>query len=61
MVENRLRLFGYVERRSIDVVVRMVDHMEKSQVIKGRGRPKKTIRETTIKDLEVNELDLNMV
>jgi len=31
--------------------------MEESQVKRGRGRPKKTIR----KDLEVNELDPNMV
>jgi len=30
--------------------------MEESQVKRGRGRPKKTIRETIRKDLEVNEL-----
>jgi hypothetical protein len=28
---------------------------------RGRGRPRKTIRETIRKDLEVNELDPNMV
>jgi hypothetical protein len=61
LVENRLRWFGHVERRPIDAVVRRVDQMEKSQVKRGRGRPKKTSRETIRKDLEVNELDPNMV
>ena len=32
-----------------------------SQFERGRGRPRKTIRETIRKDLEVNELDPNMV
>jgi len=31
--------------------------MEESQVKRGKGRPKKTIR----KDIEVNELDSNMI
>ena len=57
LVENRLRWFGHVERRLVDAVVRRVDQMEESQVKRGRGRPKKTIR----KDLEVNELNPNMV
>jgi len=34
--------------------------MEESQVKRGRGRPKKTIRETIRNDLEVNELDPNL-
>ncbi|KAL5131500.1 LINE-1 retrotransposable element ORF2 protein [Glycine soja] len=46
MVENRLRWFGHVERRPVDSVVRRVDQMERRQTIRGRGRPKKTIRET---------------
>jgi hypothetical protein len=61
LVANRLRWFGHVERRPVDVGVRRVDQMEKSQVKRGRGRPKKTIRETIRKNLEVNELDPNMV
>jgi len=32
LVENRLRWFGHVERRPVDVVVRRVDQMEESQV-----------------------------
>jgi len=61
LVENRLRWYGHVERRPVDVVVRRVDHMEESQVKRGRGIPRKTIRETIRKDLEVNELDPNLV
>ena len=57
MVENRLMWFGHVERRPIDSVVRRVDQIEDSQITRGRGRPRKTIR----KDLEINELDQNMV
>ncbi|RZB60259.1 LINE-1 retrotransposable element ORF2 protein [Glycine soja] len=57
MVENRLRWFGHVERRPIDSVVRRVDQMERRQTIRGRGRPKKTIREVIKKDLEINGLD----
>jgi hypothetical protein len=61
LVENRLRWFGHVERRPVDVIVRRVYQMEESQVRSGRGRPRKTIRETIRKDLEVNELDPNLV
>ena len=46
--------------REIDVVVRRVDQMEEIQVKRGRGRPRKTIRETIRKDLDVNELDPNL-
>ena len=38
MVETRLRWFRYVERRSVDSVVRRVDQ---SQITKCRGRPRK--------------------
>ncbi|KAH1257802.1 putative ribonuclease H protein [Glycine max] len=61
MVENRFRWFGHVERRPVDSVVRRVDQMERRQTIRGRGRPKKTIREVIKKDLEINGLDRSMV
>jgi hypothetical protein len=61
MVETRLRCFGRVERRLADSIVRRVDQMEGSQIDKGRGRPRKAIRETIKKDLEINELDRNIV
>jgi hypothetical protein len=43
------------------LVIRRVDAMEDSQITRGRGRPRKTIRETIRKDLEINDLDQNMV
>jgi len=58
IVNNRLRWFG---RRPVYAVVRRVDQMKESQIRRGRGRPRKTIRETIRKDLEPNELDPNMV
>ncbi|RZB81212.1 LINE-1 retrotransposable element ORF2 protein isoform B [Glycine soja] len=61
MVENRLRWFGHVERRPVDSVMRRVDQMERRQTIRGRGRPKKTIREVIKKDLELNDLDRSTV
>jgi len=60
-LETRLGWFGHVERRTMDSVVRRVDQMEKSQITRGRGRPRKTIRETIRKDLEMNELEKDMV
>jgi hypothetical protein len=56
-VKNRFRWFGHVERRPVDAVIRRVDQMEESQVKRGRGR----LRETIKNDLEVNDLDRNMV
>ena len=47
--------------KTVDAVVRRVYQMEESQVKRGRGRPRKTIRETIINDLVVNELDPNLV
>jgi hypothetical protein len=53
LVENRLRWFEHVERRSVDAVVRRVDQMEESHVKRGKGRPRRTTRETITNDLEV--------
>lgn len=50
IVENRLRWFGNVERRLIYNVVRRVDQINESQGKRGRGKPRKTIRETIKKD-----------
>jgi hypothetical protein len=45
----------------VDYVVRKVDQIERSQVTRVRGRPRKTIRETIRKGLEINELEKDMV
>jgi len=61
MVETRFRWFVHVERRPMDYVVRRVDQVKGSQITRGRVRPRKTIRETIKKDLEINELEKNMI
>jgi len=39
-------LWSSRESKPEDVIVKKVDQMEESQVKRGRGRPRKTIRET---------------
>jgi len=49
------------ERRPVDFVLRRIDQLEDIQITRGRGRPRKIIRESSRKDFEINELDTNMV
>ncbi|KAL6532678.1 hypothetical protein OROHE_014100 [Orobanche hederae] len=42
MMENRLRWFGHVRRRLVDAPVRRLESWGTSNIVKGRGRPKKT-------------------
>lgn len=42
MVDLCIRWFGHVRKRSIDALVRRVDHMEVSFIIRDKGRPRKT-------------------
>lgn len=60
MVKNRFQWFGHVERRPVDCAVRRVDQMEMSQIVRGKGRPRKIIREVIKKDIEINNLDKSM-
>ena len=59
MGETRLRCFGHVERRPVNSIIRRVDQVKSSQIT--RGRPRKTIRKTIKKYLEINDLDRNML
>lgn len=61
MVENRLRWFKHVERRSLNYVVRRVNQTERGQIVRNRGIFRKTIREIIKKRLEFNDLDKNMI
>lgn len=47
--------------RPICYVVRRVGQTKGSSNPRGRGRPRKTIGETIMKDLEVNDLDKDMI
>ena len=60
LVKSRLRWFEHVQRRLVEAPVRRVDQMEDNPIIRGRGRPKKTIQETIWKDLAINNLTVNM-
>ncbi|KAL6532562.1 hypothetical protein OROHE_013984 [Orobanche hederae] len=42
MMENRLRWFGHVRKRPVDAPVRRLESWGTSNIVKGRGRPKKT-------------------
>ncbi|KAL6553120.1 hypothetical protein OROGR_006962 [Orobanche gracilis] len=42
MMENRLRWFGHVRRRPVDAPVRRLESWGTINIVKGRGRPKKT-------------------
>ncbi|KAL6578085.1 hypothetical protein OROMI_010413 [Orobanche minor] len=42
MMENRLRWFGHVRRRPVDAPVRRLESWGTSNIVKGRGRPKRT-------------------
>ncbi|KAL6516422.1 hypothetical protein OROGR_019727 [Orobanche gracilis] len=42
MMENRLRWFGHVRRRHVDAPVRRLESWGTINIVKGRGRPKKT-------------------
>jgi len=53
--------FQHVERRPVNSVVRRVNQIEGSQTTRGRGRPRKTIKETIKNDIEINELERNMI
>ena len=61
MVENSLRWFRHVGTKPLNYVVRMVDQMEDCHTTRGRRIPRKTIREDIKKELDINELDLNMI
>lgn len=61
ILKNRLRWFELIERRPIDFVVRRVDHIERRQTTKGKGRSKKTITKVIKKDLKNNNLDNSRV
>lgn len=51
MMKNRLKWFGQAEGINVDSVVRRIDQMDKSQTVRGRGKPWKTIKEIILKKI----------
>ena len=60
MRETRLRWFDHVRRRPVDALVWKVDEMEQVVRKRGRGRPKKILRETLKFDMQCMGLNEDM-
>ena len=58
MRETRLRWFGHVRRRPVDAHVRRVDEMEQVVKKRGRGRPKKILKETLKFDMKCMDYEV---
>ena len=48
-------------RRPIEALVRKLDQVEGCPTARNRWRPRKTIRKTIKRDLDVNDLNINMI
>lgn len=60
--EKQTSWFRHLERRLVDYyVVSRVNQIDRSQIARGRGKPRKTIRKIIKKHLEINNLDKNMI
>ncbi|KAL6587589.1 hypothetical protein OROMI_000567 [Orobanche minor] len=57
MMENRLRWFGHVRRRPVDAPVRRLESWGTSNIVKGRGRPKKTWIKLIENDMRIRVVD----
>ena len=51
MRDYRLRWYEHVQRRELDVLVRIVEQMVRETYIRNRGRPKRTLDEVVQRDL----------
>ena len=60
MRETRLRWFGHVRRRPRDASMRRVDEMKQLVKKRGRGRPKKILKETLKFDMRCMGLNEDM-
>ena len=56
MRDYRLRWYEHVQRRELDVIVRIVEQMVRETYIRNRGRPKRTLDEVIQKDMLVKDL-----
>ena len=61
MVEFCFRWFGHVWRRLVEATIRRVDQMEGSSITRGRCKQKETIGKSIKKDLDFNDLSIDMV
>ena len=60
MRESRLRWFGHVKRRSVAAPVRRCERINPPGGKRGRGRPKKSLKEVVREDMRVVGLTEDM-
>ena len=60
MTKDKLWWFGHVQRTSTKTPVQKVDQMVFSIVMRGRGKPKRTLGEIIIRDLWINSIPGNL-
>ena len=60
MRDYRLRWYGHVQRRELDVLVRLVEQMVRQPYIRNRGRPQRTLDEVIQRDMLVKSLSPGM-
>ena len=56
MRDDRLRWYGHVERRELDVLIRIMEQMVRETYIRNRGRQERTLDEVIQKDMLVKGL-----
>ena len=61
MVESHLRWFGHVQRRPIEASVKRVDQIDGSSIARRRERPRKNIDKIIKRDLDFNDLNVNII
>lgn len=61
MVESHLKWFRHGWRRILETTVRREVQMEGSPKVRGRRRTRKNIGQTFKKDLDLNDLFLDMI
>ena len=54
ITEIRLRWFRYVQRRPLEAPVRKIDQIVFSLIKRGKGKPKKTLRDVIKRNLWLN-------
>lgn len=65
MIEDTLGWYGHVNRRPIDVTIRIINYLEIISSFRGRGRYRKTWLKTIKSDMKtrnlMNKIVLNMI
>ena len=61
MTEVGLRWFGYMQRRVLEASIRKVDQNVFSLIMRGRGKPKKTLGDVIKRSFWLNGISENLI